>query len=152
MTDPQDKSNPPDHAHRVDELLNAIHGALAQDAGADARSAGAVACQAILGVLDPTSRASGGAGTPSPMSTSPAATSPIATLLGAFRQLPATASTSTSTSPIAALLGAINQIPREQLLEAIGGLRGLLGQQGPTYLTRPRPPPMRPAGGSGDAS
>jgi hypothetical protein len=150
MSDPQDKSDPPDHAHRLDELLNAIRSALAQDAGADARSAGAVACQAILGVLDPTSRASGGAGTPSRMSTSPAATSPIATLLGAIRQLPATAA-STSTSPIAGLLGAISQIPREQLLEAIGGLRGLLGQQGPTYLTRPTPPPMRPAGGSGDA-
>lgn len=150
MTDPQVKSNPPDNQHRIDELLNAIRSALAQDAGADARSAGAVACQAILGVLDPTSRVSTAAGTPSPVSTSPATTSPLATLLGAIRQMPATAA-STSTSPFASLLGAIGQIPREQLFEFIGRLRSL-GQPGPAYLSGPTPPPMRPASGSGGGS
>jgi hypothetical protein len=45
------------------------------------------------------------------------------------------------------LLGAIGQVPREQLLEVIGGLRWLLGQQGPTYRTRPAPVPPRPPSG-----
>lgn len=147
MTDPQDKSNPPDNPHRLDELLNAIRSALAQDAGSDARSAGAIACQAILGVLDPKSRSTTATGTPSSASTPPTTTSPLATLLGAIRQMPATAG-STSTSPFASLVGAIGQIPREQLFGFIGGLRSLVLQPGPAYLSGPTRPPMRPASGS----
>jgi hypothetical protein len=132
MSDTTDTPKLPDLAPRLDELLALIRTALAQDAGSDARSAGAIACRAILGALDPTSRA----GVPPvaaapPIPTSPAATSPAAT------------------SPIVTLLGAIGQVPREQLLEVIGGLRWLLGQQGPTYRTRPAPvPPRAPSGGT----
>jgi hypothetical protein len=142
MTDSQDKSNMSDTASRLDEMLLTIRTALAQDAGPDARSAGTLACQAILGVLDSTSRphAPAAAGPP-------ASTSSIATLLNAIGRSPAT--TSSTSSPVAALLGAISHISREQLLEAVGGLRWLFGQQGPTYLARPAPaPPPSPGGGS----
>lgn len=122
MTDTQDKPNPPNGAARLDELLTTIRDALAPDAAADARATGATACRAILGVLDPTSRAS-----------TPSAAALPSTLA------PSTPQPSTSSLPIASLLGAIGQIPREQLVEVIGGLRWLLGQQGPAYLTRPAP-------------
>jgi hypothetical protein len=142
MTDSQDKSNTSDTASRLDEVRLTIRTALAQDAGSDARSAGTMACQAILGVLDPTSRPHAPA-TAGP----PASTSSIATLLNAIGRSPAT--TSSTSSPVAALLAAISQIPREQLLEAIGGLRWLFGQQGPTYLTRPATAaPPAPGGGT----
>jgi len=119
---------------RIDELVATIRAALAPDAGTEVRSAGAIACRAILGALDPTSRPSGLSAIPA----SPAATSPTSTSAG-------------SASPIAALLGTIGQIPRDQLLEVVGGLRWLLGQQGPTYLTRPTPI-ARPPGGSRSGS
>lgn len=131
MTDTSDNSSTSDNTNRLDELVTTIRAALAQDAGADARSAGAIACRAILGALDPTSRPTTGF--------SPAPPSPAAR--------PSTTASPTTTSPIATLLGAVGQIPREQLLEVIGGLRWLLGQQGPTYLTRPAPAPARPQGG-----
>ena len=120
---------------RVDELVATIRAALAPDAGTEVRSAGAIACRAILGALDPASRANAGL---SAIPASPAVTSPTSTSAG-------------SASPIAALLGTIGQIPRDQLLEVVGGLRWLLGQQGPTYLTRPTPI-ARPPGGSRSGS
>jgi hypothetical protein len=129
MTDTQDKPNAPDNAQRLDELITTIRAALASDAGTDVRSAGAIACRAILGALDPTSRPAPGV-SPTP---------------------PSSAAASPQSSPIAALLGAIGQIPREQLLQVIGGLRWFLGQQGPTYLPRPMPPTRSP-GASGGGS
>ena len=131
MADTQDKPTPNDNAPRLDELLTTIRSALAQDAGQDARSAGAVACRAILGALDPASRP-GAPFTPVSPPAASASTSPSA---------------SAPTSPIAALIGAIGQIPREQLLDVIGGLRWLLGQPGPNYLTRPMPAPPPSSGG-----
>jgi hypothetical protein len=124
MTDSQDKPNIPDSSSRLDELLMTVRAALASEAAAEARSAGAVACRAILATLDPQSRPA--AGSPS-VSPSPATVPP------------------TPQSPIAAVLGAIGQIPRERLFEVLSGLRWLLGQPGPTY--RPRPAPTRPEGG-----
>jgi hypothetical protein len=119
MTDTQGKPNATETAHRLDELVTTIRGALAQDAAGDVRSAGALACRAILGVLDPSSR-----------STTPAPSSP-----------------SSPTSPFTAALGAIGAIPREQILEFIvGGLRSVLTQRGPSYLTRPAPAPTRTPG------
>jgi hypothetical protein len=142
MTDSQDKPNVSDSASRLDELLLTIRTSLEQDAGSEARSAGAVACRAILGALDPIAPPH----VPTPGPSVPAAsTSPIATLLGALARNPS--ATSLTSSPVAALLAAISQIPREQLLEALGGLRWLFGQQGPTYLTRPAPVPQQSAGG-----
>ena len=118
MTDTQDKPNPPTTAHRLDDLITAIRSALAQDAAADARSAGASACRAILDVLDPSSRTT----TPPAPASPPAPTSPM--------------------SPIAAALGAVTSIPREQILEfVVGGLRSMLTQRAPTYLSRPAPSP-----------
>jgi len=109
------RDHPPDTAHRFDDLITAIRSALAQDAAADARSAGAIACRAILGVLDPSSRTT----------TPPAPTSPTS-----------------PTSPIAAVLGAVTSMPREQILEFVaGGLRSMLTQRAPTYLSRPAPSP-----------
>lgn len=121
MSDTQDKPKPPDTDPRLDELLTTIRAALANDAAADMRSAGAIACRAILGALDPTSRAN----TPATaFSTTPSAPS--------------------STSPLTAALGAFGSIPREQVVEFIvGGLRSILAHKGPTYLTRPRPSPAR---------
>ena len=120
MTDTQGKPNATDTAHRLDDLFTTIRGALAQDAAGDVRSAGALACRAILGVIDPSSRAT----TPS------APTSP-----------------GSPTSPLTAALGAIGSIPREQILEFIvGGLRSVLTQRGPSYLTRPAPAPTRTPG------
>lgn len=142
MTDMQDKPNPPNSAQRLDELLTTIREALAQDAGTDTRAAAAIACRAILGVLDPSSQ------TPPAASTSPTVTSPLTGFLEAFSQMRAsTSSPSPSTSPIASLLGAFGQIPREQLLLFIGGLRGLLSHQGPSYRTRPLPVPAHPTDG-----
>jgi hypothetical protein len=115
MTDTQDKNIPSETAHRLDDLFTAIRGALAQDAAVDARSAGALACRTILGVLDPSSR-----------STAPSAP----------------ASPTSPTSPLTNVLGAIGSIPREQIVELlVGGLRSILTQRRPTYLTRPAPPP-----------
>ena len=128
MSDTTDTPKPPDLAPQLAELLALIRTALAQDADTDARSAGAIACRAILGTLDPTTRA----GAP-PVSTTP--------------PVPTPSPTRSATSPIATLLGAIGAVPREQLLEVIGGLRWLLGQQGPTYRTRPAPAPTRPPEG-----
>jgi hypothetical protein len=124
MTDSQDKSNTADSSSRLDELLTTVRAALAAEAGTDVRSAGAVACRAILAALDPPSRPAAGF---------PSVTPP-----------PATTSTALP-SQLAAVLGAIGQIPRERLFEVLGGLRWLLGQPGPTYRTRPAPP--RPEGG-----
>jgi hypothetical protein len=129
MADTQDNSCSPDSAHRLDELLATLRDALAQDAAADVRAAGVVACRAILGALDPASRP----GAPfTPVSPASPSTPPSSTA---------------PTSPLAALLGALGQIPREQLLDVVGGLRWLFGAQGPTYLTRPTPTPPRSAGG-----
>jgi hypothetical protein len=126
VTDTQDKPNLPDNPPRFDELLTTIRAALAQDAGADARSAGGIACRAILGALDPTSRP----GMPfTPLPTAAA---------GASSTQPPTSSV--SASPIAALLGAIGAVPREQLVDVIGSLRWLFGPPAPAYLTRPTPP------------
>jgi len=132
MSNTTDTPKPPDLAPHLDELLALIRTALAQDADTDARSAGAVACRAILGTLDPTSRA----GAP-PVGTTPTVPMPS----------PTRSATSPIASPIATLLGAIGAVPREQLLEVIGGLRWLLGRQGPTYRTRPAPAPTRPPEG-----
>ena len=119
MTDSQDKSNSPDSLSRLDELLASVRAGLAADAGAEIRTAGAVACRAILAALDPSSRA--GAASPSVLA-SPTVAPPL------------------TSSPLAAVLGAIGQIPRERLLEVLTGLRWFLGQPGPTYRTRPAPP------------
>lgn len=122
MTDTHDKPSPPDAAHRRDDLIATLRSALAQDASAEARSAGASACRAILGVLDSSSRAA----------TAPAPPS----------------SPSSPTSPIAAVLGAVTSMPREQILElVVGGLRSMLTQRAPTYLPRPAPAPARGSGG-----
>jgi hypothetical protein len=146
MSDPTDDPRSPDPALRFDDLLGAIGAALAQEAGAEVRSAGALACRAILGVLDPTSRSNAPL---TPAATSPTAASPIATLLGALGRTPPTTSPAAA-SPVAALLGAVGQLPREQLIEAIvGGLRSLLTPNGATYLTRPMPTPKRPPEGGG---
>jgi hypothetical protein len=151
MSGTQDHQKSPDHTPQLDELLTTIRAACAPDAGADVRSAGSIACRAILGVLDPTSLLGSPTAASPPRASTPATpTSPIATLLGAFGQMsPSTASA--PTSPIAGLMGAISQIPREQLLDLVGGLRWLLGQPGPAYLTRPvasPPPSAEPRGGS----
>jgi len=144
VSDTTDNPKSPDPAPRLDDLLAMIRGALSQDATAEARSAGALACRAILGALDSTSRASApAAASPSPAVTSSTASSPFATLLGALAQTPL-ATSDTATSPVGTLLGAIRQIPREQLVEAVvGGLRSLLSSSGPTYLPRPMPTPTR---------
>ena len=125
MSNPQDKSNTTEQTQRFDELLATIRAATAPDAAADARSAGAIACRAILGALDPASR--------------PAVGSP---------SVPQSTNHASATSPLAALFGAVGQIPREQLLGFFGGLRRLLAAPGPTYLARPASPtqPTRPQG------
>jgi hypothetical protein len=79
MTDTQDKPTPPATAHRLDDLITAIRSALAQDAAADTRSAGAIACRAILGAIEPSA----------PRVPSPAApSSPIGAALGAIGSIP----------------------------------------------------------------
>jgi hypothetical protein len=130
MSDSPDNSTVSDSTSQLEELLTTIRTALAQDAGADSRSAGAIACRAILGTLDPASRSS------TPFNRIPMVAP------GASSTQPSTSSV--PASPIAALLGAIGLVPREQLLDVIGGLRWLLGQPAPAYLTRPTPP--RPPG------
>ena len=121
MTDLHDTSKPADTGHRLDELFATIRGAMADNAVGDARSAGALACRAILGILDPSSRS--GPQPPTP-------------------PLPSSAA-----SPLIAVLGALGSVPREQLVETLlGGLRSILTQTGPTYLTRPAPAPPRSPG------
>lgn len=132
MNDATDHPEAPATVSRLEELLTRIRGALAQDAGPDERSAGAIACRAILGVLDPASRP-GAPFIPIPTA-APAASSTEPSTSGASR------------SPIAALMGAIGLVPRDQLLDAIGGLRWLLGQPAPAYLTRPPPPRAQGSG------
>lgn len=122
MTETQDKAHPSD-SHRFDELLTTIRNALSQDAAADVRAAGTMACRAILDTLDPTSRAPG----------------PQAPMFATQRPPAATPS-------LSAVVGAIGQIPREQILEIlVGGLRSMLAKSGPAYLTRPMPN-VRPTG------
>jgi hypothetical protein len=129
MKDTQDNPSAPGNAPQSDELIAAIRTALAPAASADARSAGAIACQAILSALDPMARPlSGVAPTPPP----PSGTTPTSP---------------SSTSPLATLVAAVGQMPREQVLGMLGnGLRWLLAPQAPTYLARPAPPPTRPPG------
>jgi hypothetical protein len=137
MSGTPDQQKTLDHAPQLDELITTIRAACGPEAGADARAAGLIACRAILGVLDPASLA----GTSPPRASPPSApTSPVATLLGGFGQVSPSAAAAQS-SPIAGLVGAISQIPREQLLDLVGGLRWLLGQPGPAYLTPPVSPP-----------
>ena len=78
MTDMPDTPKPSDLSQRLDDLFTAIRGALTSEAPAEARSAGAIAARAILGALDPSTRA--GAAT--------APTSPITTALGALGSIP----------------------------------------------------------------
>lgn len=141
MSGTPDQQKTSDHAPQLDELLTTIRTACGPEAGADARTAGLIACRAILGVLDPASLAGGTTATSPPRTSTPSTpTSPIANLLGAFGQVSPSAAAQ-QTSPIAGLMGAISQIPREQLLDLVGGLRWLLGQPAPAYLTRPVSPP-----------
>ena len=123
MSDSTEILKSPGPAHRADELLTTIRDALAQDASVDVRSAGVLACRAILGALDPAARANASA-VPSASPITPP--SPGSSIIGS-------------------LLAAIGTIPREQLVDALGGLRWLFGNQGPTYLSRPSPllPPDR---------
>jgi len=126
MTDTPDNPDPPGHS---DELIAAIRAALMPAASADARSAGTIACQAILSALDPTARPVAGI--------APAPSSPS----GATPTLPS------SSSPIGTLIAAVGQMPREQVLGMLGnGLRWLLAPQAPTYRGRPAPPTTRPPG------
>jgi hypothetical protein len=114
MSDSNDNNNP-DAASRVDDLVATIRNALATDASSESRATAASACRAILGVLDPTTRSNLPPSAPSPTSTASAAT-----------------------SPLASALGAIGQIPKEQLLGfLVGGLKSLMSQSGPNYLTAP---------------
>jgi len=134
MSDTTDHATSPDPAVGVDQLLAAIRRALAEDVGSDVRSAGALACRAILGVLDPASRASIPLATPQP-STSPSVTSPLASLLSAIGSSPTSAS-------------GIGSIPREQLLALLaGGLRSLLTRSEPAYRTFTAQTPTRPTDG-----
>jgi hypothetical protein len=114
MSDPDDNDTS-DTAHRTDELVAAIHAALASDASPDARSAGASACRAILRELEPAPPRNG-----APPS------SPASMLTG---------------TPLGAALGALTSIPREQVLEfLVSGLQAVLGQGSrPAY----RPAPAR---------
>jgi hypothetical protein len=126
MTDTPDNPSPPGNAPRSDELIAAIRASLAPAAGADARSAGTIACQAILSALNPTARPISGVA-PAPSSSTPTPPS--------------------SSSPIATLIAAVGQMPREQVLGMLGnGLRWLLAPQAPTYIARPAPPTTRPEG------
>jgi hypothetical protein len=126
MSDTTDSLKPLDLTNHVDELLATIRAALAQDAAAEVRSAGMLACRAILRGLDPAARTS-----------TPVVSSPL---------LSATAFPASSL--ISSVLATIGTIPRDQLLELVGGLRWLFGGQGPTYRSRPTLPPTRP--GSAD--
>lgn len=130
MSDTTDNTTSPDPDTGIDELLATIRHALAEDVGADVRSVGALACRAILGVLDPVSRASIPPSTPSPPR-SPV-TSPLASLLSAIGPSPTSASGTGS-------------IPREQLLALLaGGLRSLLSRSEPAYRTFNARTPTRP--------
>jgi hypothetical protein len=122
MSDPTDSLKPSDLSNHVDELLATIRAALAQDAAAEVRSAGTLACRAILRALDPAARTS-----------TPVVSSP-----------PSSATAFPASSLISSVLATINTIPRDQLLELVGGLRWLFGGQGPIYLSRPTLPPTRP--------
>jgi hypothetical protein len=144
MNETTDSLKSPGPTHRIDELLTTIRDALAQDAPTEMRSAGAIACRAILGALDPTIRTSAPAALSSSHgAASSAASSPMATLLTALGQVP-TAMPGEAASPLTSLLGAIGQIPREQLIGSlVVGLRSLFSSSGPAYLIRPIPVPMR---------
>jgi len=134
MSDTTDNAISPDPAAGVDQLLATIRHALAEDVGADVRSAGALACRAILGVLDPASRSSIPPSTASP-TTPPSVTSPLASLLSAIGP--------SSMSP-----PGTSSISREQLLALLaGGLRSLLTRSEPAYRTFPAPTPTRPPEG-----
>ena len=117
MTDTQDKPNPPDTAHRLDDLISTIRSALAQDAAADARSAGAIACRAILGVLEP----------PATRTVSPAApSSPIGAALGAIGTIP-------REQLLEFVVGGLRSIFAQG--------------SAPAYRSRPAPAPPRGSGG-----
>jgi hypothetical protein len=134
MSDTTDNPTSPDPAAGVDELLATIRDALTDNVSTDIRSAGALACRAILGVLDPASRASIPPSTPSPP-TSPPLTSPFASLLSVI-------------GPSSAAASGTGSIPREQLLALLaGGLRSLLARTEPAYRTPPAQTPPRPSEG-----
>lgn len=144
MSEITDSPKSPDPTHRIDELLTTIRDALAQDAPIEVRSAGAIACRAILGALDPTIRTSAPTALlASHGAASFAASSPIATLLTALGQVP-TSMPGEAASPLTSLLGAIGQIPREQLIGSlVVGLRSLFSSGRPAYLVRPMLVPVR---------
>src|SRR5687768_7127088 len=112
MSDTTDNATPRDHTAGADELLVMIRHALAEDVSADARSAGALACRAVLDILDPASRASITDSTPAPP-TSPSVTSPFASLFSAIGRSP--------TSP-----SGPGSMPRDQLLGLLAGALGSL--------------------------
>jgi hypothetical protein len=113
-----------DPAAGLDDVFTTIRSTLAEGPEANARSAGAVACRAILGVLDPSSRVSVPASKTADTTQAPL-TSPFSSLLLAFDQGPASAAGGGS-------------IRREQLFALLaGGLRLLLAQSQPTYRTAP---------------
>lgn len=117
MTDTQDKPNPPATAHRLDDLITAIRSALAQDAAADARSAGAIACRAILSVLEP----------PAPRAAVPAApSSPIGAALGAIGSIP-------REQVLEFVMGGLRSLFAQRAV--------------PAYHSRPKPAPPRGSGG-----
>lgn len=135
MSDTTDNPTSPDPAAGVDELLATIRDALTDNVSTDIRSAGALACRAILGVLDPASRASIPPSTPSMPSppTSPSVTSPFASLLSVI-------------GPSNASASGTGSISREQLLALLaGGLRSLLTRSEPAYRTPPAQMPPRPS-------
>lgn len=137
MTDPPDSSSQPPAAHRREELLSTIRAALTDEAGADARTAGAIACRAILETLEPELAMDARQITSSAPATS-ASSSPLASLLATLGHM------SASNPAMAGFLEAVGRIPREHLLQTVGGLRWLLSQGGPRYLRRPPTGPLRP--------
>jgi hypothetical protein len=117
MTDTQDNTKPLDPAQRLDDLFAAIRNALASEAPADARSAGAIACRAILGVLEP----------PAPRAAVPAApSSPIGAALGAIGTIP-------REQLLEFVVGGLRSIFAQS--------------SAPAYRSRPTPMPPRGSGG-----
>jgi hypothetical protein len=108
----------------IDELLTALRSALANDASPEVRAAGANACRAMLGALDPAALRN---------AARPPAAPPTSPALGG--------------SPLGAALGALGSIPREQIVEfLVTGLRAFLAPNAPTYHLRPMPVPSTNAG------
>lgn len=134
MSDTTNNTTPPDPATGANELLATIRNALAEDVGTDVRSAGALACRVVLGMLDPPSRGSDMPST-SPASNPSSVTSSLASLFSAIGRPP-----SSSSGP--------GSIPREQLLGLLtGALRSVLSQSEPMYRTAPVPAGLRPPDG-----